>query len=104
MTKVLVKSQRGLAKRFFYIYIFLNLICAHCHAIMVDRKARSFIFKTPPLTNLGAIRNGIQEITGEDSIKVFQEINAFEYLVELTTDHQIQEIKKSTAIHLEDIT
>ena len=25
-------------------------------------------------------------------MKVFQEINAFEYLVELTTDHQIQEI------------
>ena len=59
---------------------------------MADRKARSFIFETPPRTNVGAIRNGIQEITGEDSIKVFQEINAFEYLVELTTDHQIQEI------------
>ena len=59
---------------------------------MADRKARSFIFKTPTGTNLRELRNGIQEITGEDSIKVFQEINAFEYLVELTTDHQIQEI------------
>ena len=34
----------------------------------------------------------MQGITGDDCIKVFQEINAFEYLVELTTDHQIQEI------------
>ena len=62
------------------------------HAVTPDHKARSFIFKTPPRTNLGAVRNGIQETTGEDSIKVFQEINAFEYLVELTTHHQIQEI------------
>ena len=59
---------------------------------MADRKAKSFIFKTPPGTNLGEARNGIQEITRNDSIKVFQEINAFEYLVELTTDNQIQEI------------
>ena len=59
---------------------------------MADRKAKSFIFKTPPGTNLGEVRNGILQITGDDSIKVFQEINAFEYLVELTTDHQIQEI------------
>lgn len=59
---------------------------------MADRKARSFIFKIPPGTNLGTVRNNIQEITGEGSIKVFQEINALEYLVELTTDNQIQEI------------
>ena len=59
---------------------------------MADRKAKSFLFKTPPGTNLGEVRNGILQITGDDSIKVFQEINAFEYLVELTTDHQIQEI------------
>ena len=59
---------------------------------MADRKAKSFIFKTPPGTNLGEVCNGIQEITGNDSIKVFQEINAFEYLVELTTDNQSQEI------------
>ena len=55
-------------------------------------KREALFFKTPPGTNLGEVRNGIQEITGDDSIKVFQEINAFEYLVELTTDHQIQEI------------
>ena len=65
---------------------------------MADRKARSFIFKTPPRTNLGEVRNGIQEITGDDSIKVCQEINPFEYLVELTTDHQIQEIQEHTKI------
>ena len=59
---------------------------------MADRKAKSFIFKTPPGTNLGEVRNGILQITGDDNIRVFQEINAFEYLVELTTDHQIQEI------------
>ena len=59
---------------------------------MADRKARSFIFKIPPGTNLREVRNGIQDITGENSIKVFQDINAFEYLVELTNDHQIQEI------------
>lgn len=38
------------------------------------------------------MRNSFQKITGDDSIKVFQEINAYEYLVELTKDHQIQEI------------
>ena len=59
---------------------------------MADRKARSFIFKIPPGTNLQEVRNAIQEITGDDSIKVFQEINTYEYLVELTNDHQIQEI------------
>ena len=59
---------------------------------MVDRKARSFIFKIPPGTNLREVRNSIQGITGDDSIKVFQEINAHEYLVELTNNHQIQEI------------
>ena len=54
---------------------------------MVDCKAKSFIFKIPPGTNLGEVRNSIQEITGDDSIEVFQEINAYEYLVELTNDH-----------------
>ena len=55
-------------------------------------KPRSFFFKIPAGTNLQEVKNGIHEITGDDGIKVFQEINAYEYLVELTNDHQIQEI------------
>ena len=56
---------------------------------MADCKARSFTFKTPPGTNLGTLKEAI-ESENDNEIKVFQEIGANEYLIELTSANQTQ--------------
>ena len=57
---------------------------------MADRKARSLTFKVPPGTNLGVLKQAIEEENSDNEIRVFQEIGANEYLVELTSTIQAQ--------------
>lgn len=59
---------------------------------MADRKARSLTFKLPPGTNLRLIKQAIEQENSQNEIKVFQEINANEYLIELTSQTQVQEL------------
>ena len=59
---------------------------------MADRKARSFLFTTPPETGLGDIKTAIEEITGENAVTVFQQIGPSHYLVELSDADQAREI------------
>lgn len=59
---------------------------------MADRKARSFTFKVPPGTKLNEIKTAIENETTEGAIKVFQEIGAYECLIELNEATRAQEI------------
>ena len=59
---------------------------------MADRKARSFTFKTPPGVNLGVIRAAIEGESNPTAIKVFQQISASEYLVELSNQDLTEEL------------
>ena len=59
---------------------------------MADCKARTFTFKIPPGTRLNEIKTAIEHETEEGAIKVFQEIGAYEYLIELNEATQVQEI------------
>ena len=59
---------------------------------MADRKARSLTFKVPPGTNLGTLKQAIENENTNNEIRVFQEIGANEYLIELTSELQTQDI------------
>ena len=59
---------------------------------MADRKARSLTFKVPPGTNLGTLKDAIEKENANNEIKVFQEIGANEYLIEITSAIQAQEM------------
>ena len=59
---------------------------------MADRQVRSFTFKIPPGRRLNEIKTAIELETEEGAIKVFQEIGAYEYLIELNEATQVQEI------------
>ena len=59
---------------------------------MADRKAKSFTFKVPPGAGLGEIKTAIENETTEGAIKGFQEIGAYEYLIELNEATQVHEI------------
>lgn len=59
---------------------------------MADRKARSLTFKVPPGTNLGTLKQAIENENANNQIKVFQDIGANEYLIELTSADQAQDL------------
>ena len=59
---------------------------------MVDRKARSLTFRVTPGTNLGTLKDAIGNENANNEIKVFQEIGANEYLIEMTSAIQAQEM------------
>ena len=59
---------------------------------MADRKARSFLCKIPGETGLREVKTAIEEITGENTITVFQQTGISEYLVELSDADQAREI------------
>lgn len=60
--------------------------------MMADRKSESLTFKVPPGTHLGELKQGIENENAENIITVFQEIRTNEYLVELTSPNQAQEL------------
>lgn len=47
-------------------------------------------FKVPPGTNLGTLKQAIENENSDNEIKVFQEIGANEYLIKLTSTTQVQ--------------
>ena len=57
---------------------------------MADHKAKSITFKVPPGTNLGTLKQGIENENSDNEIKVFQEIGVNKYLIELTSTTQAQ--------------
>ena len=59
---------------------------------MADRKARSFLCKIPGETGLREVKTAIEEITGENTITVFQQTAISEYLVELSDADQARAI------------
>ena len=59
---------------------------------MADRKAKSLTFKVPPGTNLGTLKEAIENENANNEIKVFQAIGANEYLIEMTSETQAQEM------------
>ena len=59
---------------------------------MADRKARSFQFKVPPGTRLRDIKDAIELQIEDNYITVFQQINAYEYLVELARGTHVDEL------------
>ena len=59
---------------------------------MADRKARSLTFKVPPGTNLGTLKDAIENKNANNEIIVFQEIGANEYLIEMTSAIQTQQM------------
>ena len=59
---------------------------------MADRKARSFQFKVPPGTRLRDIKDAIELQIEDIYITVFQQINAYEYLVELARGTHVDEL------------
>ena len=74
------------------LYIFTKQLALRAQANMADRKARSLTFKIPPGTNLGSIKEAIERESSDNEIKVFQEIGANEYLIELTSQIQAQDL------------
>ena len=58
---------------------------------MVDRRARSLQFKVPPGTRLRDIKDAIELQIEDNYITVFQQINAYEYLVELARGTHVDE-------------
>ena len=69
---------------------------ARGYANMADRKSGSFSFKVPPGTSLSEIQSAIENEITETAIKVFEEIRAYEYLIELTDATQVQELACET--------
>ena len=59
---------------------------------MADRKAKSLTFKVPPGTNLGTLKEAIENENANNEIKVFQATGANEYLIEMTSETQAQEM------------
>ena len=59
---------------------------------MADRKARTFLCKIPGETGLREVKTAIEEVTGENTITVFQQTGISEYLVELSDADQAREI------------
>lgn len=64
---------------------------------MADHKSKYFTFKVPPGTRLGDIKEAIEKKKNTcNIITVYQGIGANEYLVELTSSNQAQEIIKNS--------